>query len=154
VFDQPDVQNAEDSDYRSTFLRRPAQAKAKAGRHLHVDQFARSCRSWKNKHIVLMHVAAAPPSAGQGHVLRKKIGDEAMKNIIFLMDFEGRRTPEISKTRAEPDGERGELSSVRVWGVSGGEWSNSTPRYSHTPTLFLAARNSLRKWPPAPSKTT
>jgi len=22
-------------------------------------------------------------------VLRKKIGDEAMKNIIFLMDFEG-----------------------------------------------------------------
>ena len=89
VFDEPDVQNAEILITECTFYDAEHKAKAKAGRHLHVDQFAEIVPKLKNKHIVLTHVSRRTSVRRAKHVLRKKIGDEAMKNIIFLMDFEG-----------------------------------------------------------------
>ena len=89
VFDQPDVQNAEILITECTFYDDEHKAKAKAGRHMHVDHFAEIVPTLKNKHIVLMHVSRRTAIRRAKHVLRKKIGDEAMKNITFLMDFEG-----------------------------------------------------------------
>jgi ribonuclease Z len=89
VFDEPDVQNAEILITECTFYDAEHKAKAKAGRHLHVDQFAQIVPKLKNKHIVLMHVSRRTAIRRAKYVLRKLIGDEAMKNIVFLMDFEG-----------------------------------------------------------------
>ena len=89
VFDEPDVQNAEILITECTFYDADHRAKAKAGRHLHVEQFAEIVPKLKNKYIVLMHVSRRTAVRRAKYLLRKKIGDEAMKNIIFLMDFEG-----------------------------------------------------------------
>jgi ribonuclease Z len=89
VFDEPDVQNAEILITECTFYDADHRAKAKAGRHLHVEQFAQIEPKLKNKHIVLMHVTRRTSVRHARHVLRKRIGDEAMKRIVFLMDFEG-----------------------------------------------------------------
>jgi ribonuclease Z len=89
VFDEPDVQNAEILITECTFYDADHRAKAKAGRHLHVDQFAEIVPKLKNKQIVLTHVSRRTGIRRARGILRKKIGDEAMKNIHFLMDFEG-----------------------------------------------------------------
>jgi ribonuclease Z len=89
VFDQPDVQNAEILITECTFYDADHKAKAKAGRHLHLDQFAEIVPRLKNKFIVLSHVSRRTAIRRAKYLLRKKIGDEAMKNIHFLMDFEG-----------------------------------------------------------------
>ncbi len=89
VFDEPDVQNAEILITECTFYESDHKAKSKAGRHMHVDQFAEIVPKLKNKQIVLMHVSRRTAVRRARHVLRKMIGDEAMKNIVFLMDFEG-----------------------------------------------------------------
>jgi ribonuclease Z len=89
IFDEPDVQNAEILITECTFYDSDHKAKAKAGRHLHVDQFAALVPKLKNKFIVLTHVSRRTSIRRAKHVLRKMIGDEAMKNIVFLMDFEG-----------------------------------------------------------------
>jgi ribonuclease Z len=89
VFDESDVQNAEILITECTFFDADHRAKAKAGRHLHLEQFATIVPRLKNKHIVLTHVSRRTGIRRAKHLLRKKIGDEGMKNIVFLMDFEG-----------------------------------------------------------------
>jgi ribonuclease Z len=89
VFDQPDVQNAEVLITECTFFDTDHKAKAKAGRHLHVDHFMEALPKLKNKEIVLMHVSRRTGVRRARNILRRKIGEERMKNIHFLMDFEG-----------------------------------------------------------------
>jgi ribonuclease Z len=89
VFDEPDVQNAEILITECTFFDADHRAKAKAGRHLHVEQFAAIFPKLKNKHIVLTHVTRRTAIRHARRVLQKKIGDEAMERIHFLMDFDG-----------------------------------------------------------------
>src|SRR4029077_16817363 len=57
VFDQPDVQNAEVLITECTFFESDHRAKAKAGRHLHLDQFVEIVPMLKNQQIVLTHVS-------------------------------------------------------------------------------------------------
>jgi ribonuclease BN (tRNA processing enzyme) len=83
------VQNAEILITECTFYDSDHRAKAKAGRHLHLDQFAEIVPKLKNKHIVVTHVSRRTAIRRAKYLLRKKIGDELMKNITFLMDFEG-----------------------------------------------------------------
>jgi len=89
VFDQPDVQNAQVLITECTFFEPAHKAKAKAGKHLHVDHFVELLPKLKNEHIVLIHVSRRTGIRKSKNYLRKKIGDEAMKRIHFLMDFEG-----------------------------------------------------------------
>lgn len=89
VFDQPDVQNAEVLLTELTFFDPEHRAKAKAGRHLHVEQFAAILPKLKNKYIVLGHVSRRTGIGRAKRLLRKQIGAEAMARIHFLMDFEG-----------------------------------------------------------------
>jgi ribonuclease Z len=89
VFDDPDVQNAEVLITECTFYDADHRAKAKAGRHLHVDQFAEIIPKLKNKDIVIAHVSRRTGIRKARAIMRKKIGEERMKNIHFLMDFDG-----------------------------------------------------------------
>ena len=89
VFDEPDVQNAETLITECTFYDPEHRAKSKAGRHLHVDQFAEIFPKLKNANVIVTHVTRRTGIRRAKHLLRKKIGDEAMKRVTFLMDFDG-----------------------------------------------------------------
>jgi ribonuclease Z len=89
VFDEPDVQNAETLITECTFFDLDHKTKAKAGRHLHVDDFVKLLPKLKNQNIVLGHVSRRTGVGRAKRVLRKLIGEEAMSRIHLLMDFEG-----------------------------------------------------------------
>lgn len=89
VFDDPDVQNAEILITECTFFDPDHRTKAKAGRHLHLEQLVEILPKLKNKHIVLTHVTRRTGVRRAQRLLRRKIGDARMQNIHFLMDFEG-----------------------------------------------------------------
>ncbi len=88
VFDHPDVQTAEVLITECTFFEPMHKAKAKAGRHLHVDHFVELFPKLKNPYIVLTHVSRRTGIRKARSILRKRLGDEAMSRIFFLMDFE------------------------------------------------------------------
>jgi ribonuclease Z len=89
VFDEPDVRTAETLITECTFYDAEHRTKAKAGRHLHVDQFAQVVPNLQNQHIIVTHITRRTSIRRAKHLLRKRVGDEAMKRIEFLMDFEG-----------------------------------------------------------------
>lgn len=89
VYDHPDVQNAEVLVAECTFFDPTHHTKAKAGKHMHVDQFVQVLPKLKNKLIVVSHVSRRIGVRKARAILRKKIGDEQMQRIVFLMDFEG-----------------------------------------------------------------
>src|SRR3954469_4117189 len=57
VFKNPDVVNAEILITETTFFDADHKAKAKAGRHLHLDSLVELLPSLKNQHVVVMHVS-------------------------------------------------------------------------------------------------
>ncbi len=89
VFDEPDVRAAEVLITECTFYDPDHRGKSKAGRHLHVDQFAQVVPNLTNQHIIVTHITRRTSIRRARHLLRKKVGDEAMSRIQFLMDFEG-----------------------------------------------------------------
>jgi ribonuclease Z len=89
VFDHPDVQNAQILITEVTFFDPEHRSKAKAGRHLHLEQFADVLPKLKNEHIVVAHVTRRSGIRRARNQMRKRVGDEQMKRIHFLMDFEG-----------------------------------------------------------------
>src|SRR5439155_17643141 len=89
VFANPDIVNAQILITEITFFDPIHKTKAKAGRHLHLDGFADLIANLKNEHIVITHVTRRTGIRRAKQMLRKRIGDERMKNILFLMDFEG-----------------------------------------------------------------
>jgi ribonuclease Z len=89
VFDHPDVQNAQILITEVTFFDPEHRTKAKAGRHLHLEQFAELLPKLKNQFIVVSHVTRRSGIRRARHLMRKRIGDEQMQRIHFLMDFEG-----------------------------------------------------------------
>ena len=89
VFDETDVQNAQILITECTFYDTDHRAKAKAGRHLHIEQFAEIVPRLKNEQIILTHVSRRTGIRRAKHLLRKMVGSERMKNISFLMDFDG-----------------------------------------------------------------
>jgi ribonuclease Z len=89
VFTHPDVIKAEVLITECTFFDSEHKSKAKLGRHLHAEQLAEILPTLKNRDIVLMHVSRRTSLRRARGILRKLAGDELMKNIHFLMDFEG-----------------------------------------------------------------
>jgi ribonuclease Z len=90
-FSNPDVVNAQVLITELTFFDADHKLKAKHGRHLHLDHFADIVANLKNEHIVLTHVTRRTGIRRARSMLRKRLGEERMKNIHFLMDFEGAR---------------------------------------------------------------
>ena len=89
VFTDPDVVNAETLITECTFFDADHKTKAKAGRHLHVDEFARILPTLKNKNIVIGHVSRRTGVGRAKRILKKLVGEEQMSRVHFLMDFEG-----------------------------------------------------------------
>ena len=87
VFEHPDVVNADILVTECTFYEGDHRKRAKAGRHLHADQFAEILPTLKNRHIVITHVSRRTGVARAKRKLRKLVGDEQMRRITFLMDF-------------------------------------------------------------------
>jgi ribonuclease Z len=92
VFDHPEVRNAELLLTECTFFEKDHKSRAKAGRHLHVDQFVELVLpNLKNQQIILTHVSRRTGIRKAKTILKKRLGEEGMKKILFLMDFEGSR---------------------------------------------------------------
>jgi ribonuclease Z len=89
VFDHPDVQNAEILLTECTFFEAEHKTRAKHGRHLHVDQFVTIVPKLRNKYLVVTHVSRRTGIRKAKRILARRLGEEAMKRIYFLMDFEG-----------------------------------------------------------------
>ncbi len=89
VFQHPDVINAEVLVTECTFFDTADKVRAKAGKHLHVDAFAEILPTLKNQHIVLNHVSRRTSIRKARAILKKRVGEDQMKRIVFLMDFEG-----------------------------------------------------------------
>lgn len=89
VFDQPDVQNAQILITECTFFDSAHRTKAKVGKHMHLEHFVEILPRLKNQYIILSHVSRRTGIRRAKHLLRKRIGEEQMKRIYFLMDFEG-----------------------------------------------------------------
>jgi ribonuclease Z len=105
VFDHPDVQNAEVLITEVTFFEADHKHKAKAGRHLHLDHFLNAIANLKNKDIVLIHVSRRTGVRRARNLVRRRVGEERMKNIHFLMDFEGSNDAgDIDSLAQMPDG--------------------------------------------------
>jgi ribonuclease Z len=88
VFDQPDVQNAQVLVTELTFFDKEHKPKAKAGKHLHLDNFLEIVGKLNNPHIVLTHVSRRTGIRRAKSLLKKRLPPEVMKRIHFLMDFE------------------------------------------------------------------
>src|SRR5215213_8573506 len=89
VFKHPDVVNAEILITETTFFDADHKPKAKAGRHLHLDSLVDLLPGLNNQHLVITHVSRRTGIRRARHLLKKRVGEERMKNIYFLMDFEG-----------------------------------------------------------------
>jgi ribonuclease Z len=102
VFDHPDVQAAQVLVTEVTFFESDHRAKAKVGKHLHLDHFIDILPKLKNEHIVLTHVSRRTGVRKARRLLARRIGDEQMARIHFLMDFEGARDEGEVEDQAPP----------------------------------------------------
>jgi ribonuclease Z len=91
VFDHPDVINAEVLITECTFFDADHKARAKAGKHLHVEQLARVLPKLKNKHVIIGHVSRRTGIRRAKSILKKAVFEELLGNVHFLMDFEQAR---------------------------------------------------------------
>lgn len=89
VFDNPDVQNAEVLITECTFFDATHRSRAKVGKHLHVEQLVEVLPKLRNQHIIITHVTRRTSMRRAKKQLAKRIGEEQMARIHFLMDFEG-----------------------------------------------------------------
>lgn len=88
VFEHPDVVNAEVLITECTFFEGDHKTRAKAGKHLHVEQLARILPKLNNKTVVLSHVSRRTGVRRAKQILRKTVHEELLGNVVFLMDFE------------------------------------------------------------------
>ena len=88
VFEHPDVVNAETLIVECTFFEPDHIARAKAGKHLHVEHLARILPRLNYKHVILTHVSRRTGIRRAKSILKKTAHEETLNNVIFLMDFE------------------------------------------------------------------
>ncbi len=91
VFDQADVQRAQVLVTEVTFFEPAHKLKAKAGKHLHLDHFVEVLPKLQNEHIVISHVSRRTGVRKARRLLARRVGEEQMRRVHFLMDFEGAR---------------------------------------------------------------
>jgi ribonuclease Z len=89
VFDNPLVQNAVVLITECTFFDAGHRTRAKAGKHLHVDHLVEVLPRLRNQQIIITHVSRRTSIRRARKQLARRVGEEQMKRIHFLMDFEG-----------------------------------------------------------------
>jgi ribonuclease Z len=89
VFEQDEIINAEILLTELTFLEAQHRYKAKAGKHMHLEQFLPLLPQLKNQHIILTHLSRRTGLPKAKRILRKRLSPQDHERIQFLMDFEG-----------------------------------------------------------------
>lgn len=102
VFDNPDVQSAQVLITEVTFFESDHRTKAKVGKHLHLDHFVEILPKLRNEHVVITHVSRRTGVRKARRLLAKRIGEQQMQRIHFLMDFEGARDAGEVEDQAPP----------------------------------------------------
>jgi len=69
-----------------TFYEMDHAERAEAGKHMHIDEFARLIESMQNDYIVVTHATARTPMPEIRKVLRKAVSAQTFDKIILLMD--------------------------------------------------------------------
>lgn len=87
VFDNPDVMKAQVLLCECTFFDPTHRAKAKAGKHLHIEEFAKVVEKSQNDAIVILHVSRRTGIGRSKGIMRKFIKSELLSKVHFLMDF-------------------------------------------------------------------
>ncbi|MBC7784713.1 MAG: hypothetical protein H7144_12820 [Burkholderiales bacterium] len=91
VFTNPDVMKAQVLLCECTFFDPAHRAKAKAGKHLHVEDFVKAIARSENEHIIILHVSRRTGIRRAKGILRKMLAPEVMAKVHFLMDFDDSR---------------------------------------------------------------
>lgn len=89
VFEHPDVVNAQVLLTECTFFESEHRARAKQGKHLHVEELAEVLPTLQCRHVVLLHVSRRTGLRRARALLRKRLSADQLARIVLLMDFEG-----------------------------------------------------------------
>jgi ribonuclease Z len=89
VFEHSDVASAQVLITECTFYDPSHKQRAKVGKHLHVDHLVDLLPKLKNQHIVITHITRRISVRRARGLLRKRVSEEEMQRIHFLMDVEG-----------------------------------------------------------------
>jgi ribonuclease Z len=81
VFDNPDVMKAQVLLCECTFFEHDHRSKAKAGKHLHVEDFVRVVQKSQNEHIIVLHVSRRTGIRRSKGILRKMLTPEQMAKV-------------------------------------------------------------------------
>jgi len=65
--------------------------RADAGRHMHIDEFARLVETMQNEHIVVTHLTQRTSMAEARHILQEKLSPATFSKLTLLMAHMGRR---------------------------------------------------------------
>jgi ribonuclease Z len=88
IFDHPDVVNCETLITECTFFEQGHIARAKHGKHLHVEHLGRILPRLNCKNIILIHVSRRTGVRRAKSILRRAVHEELLSNVHFLMDFD------------------------------------------------------------------
>ncbi|HEX8324966.1 MAG TPA: MBL fold metallo-hydrolase [Tepidisphaeraceae bacterium] len=88
VFDNEHVMSAQVLLCECTFFDPTHRTKAKAGKHLHVEDFVKVLAKSRNEHVVVLHVSRRTGIRRAKHLLRKMVPIEQFEKTHFLMDFD------------------------------------------------------------------
>ncbi|HEY0008850.1 MAG TPA: MBL fold metallo-hydrolase [Tepidisphaeraceae bacterium] len=91
VFDNPMILDAQVMLCECTFFDPTHRTKAKAGKHLHVEDFVKVVQKSRNQHIIIQHVSRRTGIRRAKGILRRMVTPEQMAKIHFLMDFDDSR---------------------------------------------------------------
>jgi len=92
VFDHPDVMGAQTLLCECTFFDPAHRTKAKAGKHLHVEDFVKVMAKSRNENVIVLHVSRRNGIRRSKGILRKLLPPEQFAKVHFLMDFEDSRS--------------------------------------------------------------
>lgn len=88
VFDNEHVMTAQVLLCECTFFDPGHKAKAKAGKHMHIEDFVKVLAKSRNEHVVVLHTSRRTGIRRAKHLLRKLVPPEQMAKVHFLMDFD------------------------------------------------------------------
>jgi ribonuclease Z len=103
VFDHPDVMRAQVLLCECTFFDPTHRAKAKAGKHMHVEDFAKVMDKSQNDCVIVIHVSRRNGIGRSKGLLRKFVKPEQLAKVHFLMDFaDSKAAGDIEETGPAP----------------------------------------------------
>jgi len=104
VFDHPDVMKAQVLLCECTFFDSTHRTKAKAGKHLHVEDFVKVVEKSQNDCIVVLHVSRRSGIGRSKGQLKKMLKPEQFAKVHCLMDFQdSKEAGEIESTTPPAD---------------------------------------------------